>query len=100
MTGMFDSRGDDDKPSAQATRVLAWAEGKVKEGPITTSKDVTTVKRGNYYTGMCWTTGDKVMYREYSNHKWVRLRLPNGRTGYVSAIFLHGNDQGGVPNEC
>ncbi|WP_189135905.1 SH3 domain-containing protein [Wenjunlia tyrosinilytica] len=100
VTGMFDTGGDDDKPPTQATRVLVWAQGKVKEGPIAKSKNVTTAKPGNYYTGMCWTAGDKVTYREYSNDKWVRLQLPDSRTGYISAIFLKGNDQGGVPNEC
>jgi hypothetical protein len=98
-TGVWENWiGQDDDYAT--TRVLAWARGAVKEGPVKSAKDVTRVHPGNYYTAECWTHGDLVSYQSYKNDKWVRLKLSNGRTGYASAIFFKGNDQAGVPNEC
>jgi hypothetical protein len=98
-TGLWTAWFGEDVENA-TTRVLAWAPGPVKEGPVKSAKKVTTLVPGSYYTAECWTHGDKVSYTVYEHDRWVRLKLPDDRTGFASAIFFKGNDQAGVPNEC
>jgi hypothetical protein len=63
---------------------------------------------GDRLVALCQTTGDRVTNGEDRNpdddHNpgldestlWYRLRAPDGRTGYLSVIWLAGSDRGGL----
>jgi eukaryotic-like serine/threonine-protein kinase len=96
-------RGGDDSGGGETTEetiVTAWAAGPVNEEPAQSAAEIDEVRVGNNYTAQCWTYGDTITYDVYTNDKWVRLRLPGDQIGYVSAIFLRGDDQAGVANRC
>ncbi|MEU2961134.1 SH3 domain-containing protein [Streptomyces albidoflavus] len=87
-------------PAQAATAVVAWTHGKVHAGPALRERVVSHVNNGYSYTGLCWLEGDLVNDKGISNRNWVRLQLNSGGIGYVSAVYLKGNDRGNVPNHC
>ncbi|MEC4020356.1 SH3 domain-containing protein [Streptomyces sp. H27-D2] len=87
-------------PAMADTMVVAWTHGSVKAGPANGEREVSVVNKDYSYTGECWLEGDLVRDHGISNRNWVRLKLNSGGTGYVSAIYLKGNDKGNVPNHC
>ncbi|MFV2117360.1 SH3 domain-containing protein, partial [Streptomyces sp. Act-28] len=52
------------------------------------------------YPAHCWVTGQSVTAEGITNDKWVRLPLNAGGVGYVSGIYLKGDETGGVPDQC
>ncbi|RII09411.1 hypothetical protein DSC45_31535 [Streptomyces sp. YIM 130001] len=87
-------------PATADTAVVAWTHGKVHAGPALGERVVSHVNNGYSYNGQCWLEGDLVNDKGISNRNWVRLKLNSGGIGYVSAIYLKGNDKGNVPNHC
>ncbi|NBM20904.1 hypothetical protein GUY61_36425 [Streptomyces sp. GC420] len=61
---------------------------------------VSSVAAGESYPANCWVTGQLVTAEGYTNDKWVQLPLRAGGVGYVSAIFLRGNETGNVSRQC
>ncbi|NEB76492.1 SH3 domain-containing protein [Streptomyces sp. SID14478] len=87
-------------PALADTAVVAWTHGDVHAGPARGERVVSFVNPNYSYTGECWLEGDLVNDHGISNRNWVRLKLNSGGTGYVSAVYLKGNDKGNVPNHC
>jgi hypothetical protein len=87
-------------PALADTDVIAFARGAIHATPALGSGVLGHVVPGQHYTGQCWTNGDLVNDHGIANHNWVRLKLANGGTGYVPALYLKGNDKGNVPNHC
>ncbi|MZD06374.1 SH3 domain-containing protein [Streptomyces sp. SID5785] len=87
-------------PALADTAVTAWAHGNVHAGPAKGERVVSYVNAGYSYNAQCWLEGDLVNDHGISNRNWVRLKLNSGGIGYVSAIYLKGNDKGNVPNHC
>ncbi|MCN9243388.1 SH3 domain-containing protein [Streptomyces sp. RY43-2] len=87
-------------PALASTMVVAWKHANVHAGPAVGERNVSFVNPNQSYTGLCWLEGDLVTDGGISNRNWVRLQLNSGGIGYVSAIYLKGNDKGNVPNHC
>ncbi|WP_037868664.1 SH3 domain-containing protein [Streptomyces sp. SPB074] len=87
-------------PAFAATTVVAWTHGNVHAGPAQGERVVSYVNANYSYTGLCWLEGDLVSDHGISNRNWVRLQLNSGGIGYVSAVYLKGDDKGNVPNHC
>ncbi|WP_411075696.1 peptidoglycan DD-metalloendopeptidase family protein [Streptomyces sp. cmx-4-7] len=80
--------------------VTAWADANVRRCASTTCEDISDVYAGQSYPANCWVKGQLVEAEGYRNDNWVQLRLNAGGVGYVSAIYLKGDDKGNVPNAC
>ncbi|WP_258382729.1 M23 family metallopeptidase [Streptomyces sp. NTH33] len=83
-----------------STTVTAWAEANVRSCASTTCAVVSKVYAGQSYPAQCWVTGQTVTAEGITNNKWVRLSLKAGGVGYVSAIYLKGDETGGVTTQC
>ena len=82
------------------TTVTAWAEANVRSCAQTTCDAVSKVYPNESYPANCWTTGQLVSDEGYTNDKWIQLPLRAGGVGYVSAIYLKGDEKGNVSREC
>jgi alkylated DNA nucleotide flippase Atl1 len=83
------------------TTVTAWAEANVRAcAGVTGCDPVSKVYPGETYPANCWKTGERISAEGYTNDKWVQLPLRAGGVGYVSAIYLKGDDKGNVGTEC
>jgi alkylated DNA nucleotide flippase Atl1 len=82
------------------TTVTAWAQANVRSCAATTCGAVSTVYPNESYPANCWTTGELVSAEGYTNDKWIELPLRAGGVGYVSAIYLKGDDRGNVSRPC
>jgi hypothetical protein len=87
-------------PAFASTTVTAWAHGDVHAGPAGNERVVSYVNANFTYTAECWQQGGTVTDHGITNSNWVKLRLNSGAEGWVSAIYLRGDDKGGVPNHC
>ncbi|MFJ1806780.1 MULTISPECIES: M23 family metallopeptidase [unclassified Streptomyces] len=82
------------------TTVTAWAQANVRSCAATTCGVVSTVQPDESYPANCWKTGQLVSAEGYTSDKWVELPLRAGGVGYVSAIYLQGDETGNVSREC
>lgn len=87
-------------PAMASTTVVAWTHGNVHAGPAKGERVVSYVNAGHSYTAQCWQKGDLVNDHGISNRNWVKLKLNSGGTGWVSAVYLKGNDKGNVSKHC
>ncbi|WP_371661044.1 peptidoglycan DD-metalloendopeptidase family protein [Streptomyces sp. NBC_00280] len=84
-----------------STTVTAWAEANVRSCASTScNPPVSKVYPGQSYPADCWVVGQKVTAEGVTNDKWVRLPLNAGGVGYVSGIYLKGDETGGVSRQC
>ena len=78
--------------------VTAWHNADVHNGPyIKPDNVISKVAAGEVYTADCWTNGQAVDDEGYHNDIWIRLPLPAGGVGYVSAIYLEGDERANLP---
>ncbi|WP_332888270.1 M23 family metallopeptidase [Streptomyces carminius] len=82
------------------TTVTAWAQANVRSCASTGCDVVSTVHANETYPANCWKTGQTVTAEGYTNDKWIELPLRAGGVGYVSAIYLKGNETGNVSRQC
>nr|WP_223189363.1 M23 family metallopeptidase [Streptomyces sp. TRM68416] len=83
------------------TTVTAWAEANVRSCAAVTNCDIVSkVYPNESYPANCWKTGQSITAEGYTNDKWIELPLRAGGVGYVSAIYLKGDDKGNVSREC
>ncbi|MFF3348969.1 peptidoglycan DD-metalloendopeptidase family protein [Streptomyces sp. NPDC002779] len=80
--------------------VTAWAEANVRSCASTSCNAVSKVYAGQSYPAHCWTVGQSVTAEGITNDKWIRLPLNAGGVGYVSGIYLKGDETGGVTTRC
>lgn len=71
--------------------VTPYANVNVRSGPSTTT-DITGHVAGQPRGASCWTHGETIRDNGYVNDVWVRLA-----EGYVSAVYLKGDQYGGLP---
>ncbi|MGI5376914.1 peptidoglycan DD-metalloendopeptidase family protein [Streptomyces sp. CA-251387] len=83
-----------------STTVTAWAEANVRSCASTSCGVVSKVYAGESYPAQCWVVGQSVTAEGITNDKWVRLPLNAGGVGYVSGIYLKGDETGGVSTQC
>jgi hypothetical protein len=82
-------------------KVTVWKQANVRSCPQTScAPPVGQVYPNQTYPADCYTVGEKITDAGYTNDKWVKLQLPSGTKGYVSAIYLKGNETGGVTKKC
>ena len=84
----------------ESTTVTAWTQANVRECASTSCDIKSTVYPGQTYPAHCWVVGQKITDEGITNDKWVRLPLNAGGVGYVSAIYLKGDETGGVRTRC
>jgi hypothetical protein len=81
-------------------QVTAWTDANVRDCPRLNCRIVSSVAANETYPANCWIVGDVVRSDGYVNDKWVQLPLRAGGVGYVSAIFLKGDETGNVRKKC
>ncbi|MET7968726.1 SH3 domain-containing protein [Micromonospora sp. NPDC005305] len=86
--------------SGGTVTVTAWAQANVRSCATTTCAVVSQVYANQTYPAVCWTVGEKVTAEGVTNDKWVKLPLVAGGYGYVSGIYLTGDQTGGVTTRC
>ncbi|MEV5551103.1 SH3 domain-containing protein [Streptomyces sp. NPDC052309] len=64
----------------------------VRSGPARSYAKVGSVAAGQPRGAYCWTRGETVSDNGYTNNVWVKLV-----EGYVSAVYLKGDEYGGLP---
>lgn len=72
--------------------VTAYENVNVRSGPATTYSISGHVAAGQVRGASCWTHGQTIKDNGYTNDVWVRLA-----EGYVSAVYLKGDQYGGLP---
>jgi hypothetical protein len=86
--------------SGGGQQVTAWAQANVRSCEHVSCAVVSQVYAQQTYPATCWTIGDKITAEGFTNDKWIKLPLAAGGAGYVSAIYLTGNETGGVTTRC
>jgi hypothetical protein len=89
-----------DSGGGGGSTVTAWAEANVRSCASTSCNAVSKVYAGQSYPAHCWTVGQSVTAEGVTNDKWVRLPLNAGGVGYVSGIYLKGDETGGITTRC
>ncbi|MFF8227368.1 SH3 domain-containing protein [Streptomyces caelestis] len=72
--------------------VVPYETVNVRYGPSTSHGILATVPAGQPLGAYCWTRGQRITDNGYSNDVWVKLL-----EGYVSAVYLKGNEYGDLP---
>ncbi|MER7490781.1 hypothetical protein ABTY20_33860 [Streptomyces sp. NPDC126497] len=83
-----------------AYTVTAWARANVRSCPYTSCSIVSHVVAGGSYSANCWVWGQTITAEGYTNGRWARLNLRAGGYGYVSNIYLNGDEYAGLPGPC
>lgn len=86
--------------SGGTVTVTAWAQANVRSCAWTTCTIVSQVYANQTYPAVCWTLGERVTAEGITNDRWVKLPLVAGGYGYVSGIYLVGDQTGGVTTRC
>ncbi|MFC8374017.1 hypothetical protein ACFUIT_39770 [Streptomyces sp. NPDC057239] len=101
--GPTQMREDTDHPAYLSTRPVKKC--KAQQPTCNVPGDLTS---GDRLIAVCQTSGDRITNGEDRNPDddnnrgldestlWYRLRAPDGRTGYLSVIWLAGSDRGGL----
>lgn len=79
--------------------VTTWKATEVFATPSEDATVVANVKAKATVDAECWTEGDTVTEGQYSHDKWVKVEV-NGREGYVSGVYLKGDETGGITKQC
>ncbi|MDQ1036873.1 alkylated DNA nucleotide flippase Atl1 [Streptomyces sp. V3I8] len=83
-----------------STTVTAWTDANVRSCAARSCGIVSSVKANESYPAHCWVVGESVTDEGITNDKWIRLPLNAGGVGYVSGIYLKGDETGGVSAQC
>ena len=76
--------------------VTAWDTANVRECSNRGCKVVSQVHPNQSYGADCYQVGERVTDGPYTNDKWIRLH----GSGFVSAIYLKGDETAGVRDQC
>lgn len=79
--------------------VTFWKATEVRATPAESAAIVARVSAKATADAACWTEGDTVTDGQYSHDKWVKVEV-NGKAGYVSGVFLKGDETGGITKQC
>jgi hypothetical protein len=94
------SNGNGNGASTSTANVTVWTDVDIRSQPRLSAAIVGKAADDTSLPGFCWTEGDTVTSFEYSHNMWVKVQASNGKTGYVSGVFLTGDQTGGIGNEC
>ncbi|GAA4326304.1 hypothetical protein GCM10023086_53780 [Streptomyces venetus] len=72
--------------------VVPYETVNVRSGPARSYDKVGSVAAGQPRGAYCWTRGETISDHGYTNNVWVKLV-----EGYVSAVYLKGNEYGDLP---
>ncbi|MFJ3670341.1 SH3 domain-containing protein [Streptomyces sp. NPDC090106] len=72
--------------------VVPYEAVNVRTGPSRAFPAVGSVAAGEARGAYCWEFGEPVSDYGYTNNVWVKLA-----EGYVSAVYLKGDEYGGLP---
>ncbi|MFJ7239521.1 SH3 domain-containing protein [Streptomyces olivaceus] len=86
-----DARGGD-RVLAAPYAVEPYETVNVRSGPARSYDKVGSVTAGQPRGAYCWTRGETISDHGYTNDVWVQLV-----EGYVSAVYLKGNEYGDLP---
>ena len=78
--------------------VVAYQRANVREQPNTQARIVSYVVAGGSYPATGWVRGETVRDNGIINDIWIRLSLHQGGQGYVSAVYLKGDEYAGLPH--
>lgn len=84
-------------PSSKTVEV--WRETQIRSSARTSASVVGELEAGDSVSGACFTIGESVSDAGYTNDRWVKIS-DGGVTGYVSGIYLKGDETGGVTARC
>ncbi|MBU6534748.1 SH3 domain-containing protein [Streptomyces sp. NPDC057245] len=90
-TASGDARGAD-RVLAAPYAVEPYETVNVRSGPARSYSKVGSVAAGQPRGAYCWTHGETISDHGYTNNVWVKLV-----EGYVSAVYLKGNEYGDLP---
>ena len=90
--------GGGSQPGAHT--VVAWDRANVRDAPRVSGNVVSYVEAGNSYPASCWTRGDTVNAEGRTNDIWIKLPLKAGGFGYVTAIYLKGDEYANLPRSA
>ena len=91
--------GDDANEDASGNSVKVYKTTALRATASSDAEVVGTATAKTTYEATCWTKGEAVTANGYSHDKWVKIEA-DGATGFISGIFLTGNETGGVTTEC
>ncbi|MFE6177183.1 SH3 domain-containing protein [Streptomyces sp. NPDC056464] len=72
--------------------VVPYETVNVRSGPARSYDKVGSVTAGEPRGAYCWVRGEAITDHGYTNNVWVKLV-----EGYVSAVYLKGNEYGDLP---
>ena len=94
-----DPQEDPGSDAASTGNVTTWTSANIREEPSLSAAIITTAADGATLRGICWTKGDLVTSSGFSHDSWVKVET-NGKEGYISGIFLNGDQTGGITTPC
>jgi hypothetical protein len=80
--------------------VVAYARANVRDQPNLRGRVISYVAADESYPASCWTHGERITDEGITNDVWIRLPLRAGGSGYVSAIYLKGDEYAGLPQQA
>ena len=80
--------------------VCAYQRANVRRSPTTDAEILSYVVAGECYPARCWTHGQTITDNGVTNDVWVQLQLRAGSVGYVSAVYLKGDERGDLPKSA
>ncbi len=83
-----------------AYTVCAHQRANVRRTPRTTGRILSYVAAGECYPAFGWTHGQTITDNGVTNDVWVKLPLRAGGFGYVSAIYLKGDEYANLPESA
>ena len=81
-------------------RVTTWHDVTVRSCAATTCSvdaEFPLMAAGKTNTASCWLHGEEITDFGITNDIWVKLERGDGVNKYVSAVYLVGDEYGGVP---
>jgi hypothetical protein len=79
--------------------VTAWKAANVHARSSTSAAVVGNVSANESFPATCWTKGDTVSSSGFSHDNWVKVTV-DGKTGFISGVFLKGDETGDITGEC
>jgi hypothetical protein len=80
--------------------VVAYQHANVRDTPHVSGNVLSHIEAGESYPAVCWTAGESITENDVTNDVWIKLPLNAGGFGYVSAVYLKGNEHAGLPADA
>ena len=80
--------------------VTAWHDVNLRSCASTTCGVVGSVSAGTTSIAYCWRHGEPITDAGITNDIWVKGSQEDGGQRYMSAVYLVGDERGGLPVEA